>query len=183
MPTGASPSGMAPTKSAGPKPRVSARRRLNTAACWLPSWVTNAKPPSGETATSMPPAPPAGLVSVPSTAPGWPCSARATLITTAPLPEAANRYRPSGVSASPTAPPGTASPVRAMVRTLTGASAGPRRSISTELMSATKAHRPSGVTTTPNGVPGTLTMAVRTPLSVDGGAVEVLQPGEDSATP
>ncbi len=125
----------------------------------------------------MPPAPPAGSVSVPSTAPGWPCSARATLITTAPLPEAASRYRPSGVSVSPTADP----QVRVMVRTMTGASAGPRRNTSTELMSATKAHRPSGVTTTPNGLPGTWTMAVRTPFSRAELAVEVLQPGGGSA--
>jgi len=50
----------------------------------------------------MPPCP-RGSLSVPRTACGLPRSARATLMTTSPLLLAASRYRPSGVSVSPTA--------------------------------------------------------------------------------
>ena len=106
---------------------------------------------------------------MPSTASRRPCSARATLTTTAPPPVAASRYRPSGVSVSPssgptpTVPAGAVVTCTGIVATLTGASDEPVRSTSMDPPSATKAHRPSGVTATPNGLPETGTIAVRDP--------------------
>jgi hypothetical protein len=86
---------------------------LNTAARWSYSSVTNVYRPSLEVATSIaladraPWPVPLGAASVPSTAPADPDSARATLMTSAPLPSAASRYVPSGVIVSPSGWPAT----------------------------------------------------------------------------
>src|ERR1700691_4790652 len=126
----------------------------------------------------MAPPPLAGSLSVPSSASGSPCSARATLSTAAPVPVATSRYRASGVSVSPSA--GAVAGTR-MALTGTGASDEPIRYTSTEEPSAANAHRPSGVTTMPNGlVPRSVNMAVRTPVSGGSRAEAVLQPGADT---
>ena len=82
-PTGASPVGICPARSPGPKPLVSAWFSRKTAIAWLVSMLTNAYRPSRDTVTSMPPDA-YGSDSVPSTGCAAPDSARATLITSAP---------------------------------------------------------------------------------------------------
>src|SRR5579875_222050 len=147
IPTGASPSGMSPTKPARPNPCASAVARLYTAASPLYSSVTKAYRPSGENATSVAPRP--ELLSVPSTACGRPCSARATLTTVAPLPLATSTSWPLGVIARPSGCPG-----RAIVRTSFGSNPVVLSTASEE-GSAVNAHRPPRVAAIPHGAPGT----------------------------
>jgi hypothetical protein len=102
---------------------------------------------------------------------------------------AASKYRPSGVSVSPSseATPRAAAEAdvacAGIVATVTGASAEPVRSTSMDPPLATKAHRPSGVTATPNGSPETGAIAVLTRVSSGDFAVAVLHPGESRARP
>src|SRR5215469_9880106 len=166
--------------------------RLNTAAWCTFSSVTNANLSSGETATSNAPSNPltgtddfrvmdAGAARVPSTAPAPPRSARATLITTAPSPSAASRYRPSLVMVSPSGVPGTWTVATSAGASEPGAPGAPAvLNTSIEVPTATNAQRPSGVTATPNGWPGTPTIAVRTKPSEPDGDVAVAHRGDGS---
>ncbi len=151
--------------------------------------MTKANRLSGETATSIAlssdsPRPWGwlGAVSVPSTAPAAPASARATLITAAPDFSATSRYFPSGVTAAPA----TAADGSGMERTSVTAGAGPvpppSRSTTTDPLAedTANAHRPSGVAATPNGLAAWADDVLAEPSAAPV-AVAPEQPGDASA--
>ena len=141
-----------------------------------------------------PPACPAAA-SVPSTAPAVPASARATLITSAPLPSATSRYLPSGVTAAPAGPPAPEDGSGTDLTTVTaGADPVPFATLSRSTATdpapdpdppavAANAHRPSGVAATPNGALPAATDVVPAGPSARPAAVAPEQPGDASACP
>jgi hypothetical protein len=155
-----------------PETAASARRRLNTAISPVYSMLTNAYWSSGDSATSMPPMPP-GMTSVPRTACGLPCSALATSMTSAPRSPATRRYRPSRVSASPSA----VADGSGMVRTTAGPDGPPVRSTATPCSADRNDQCRSAVATTPNGSVGTGCSEVPAGPSARACAVAVLHPG------
>ena len=169
-PTGCTPRGTKPAKSDGPKPRLSARARLNTAMSVVSCKVTNTNRPSGEVST-LTAWSPRGLSRRPTIGSGAFRSALATLMTTAPWPPAASRYRPSGVMARPLAAPGTR-----MVACRTGT--GPSRSTAMLAPSVTKMNRRSGVSRVAKGRPPTVIRRLATLVSAGARpAAAVVQPG------
>src|ERR1700761_3752097 len=155
IPTGCWPRPTLPTTAPGPKPWVSAVRRLNTAMAALSCSVTNTNRSSGEISTSTAP-PPNVLVSLPTTA-LLPCTAAATLSTTAPLSRAATRYLPSWVNTAPLCSPGTL-----IVWSTTGASPPWLTSTTIASLRVTNVYLPSPVVATANGSWPTVTDWVRT---------------------
>src|SRR6185437_10234594 len=173
-PTGCTPSGTKPARSAGPNPRVSARARLNTAMSVVCCRVTNANRPSGEVTTLTAPSP-RGLVSRPTTGSRASRSALATLMTTAPRPPAASRYRPSGVMARPLAAP----PTRMVPSSV---STGPSRNTAMPAPRVTKTNRRSVVSWVAKGRPPTVIRWPAALASVGARPTARLQPGAGSAT-